>query len=71
MEDWRLEITLYNGEILEFKFDTLDKCYQFTKQFIKYYIYFDNVMYIKVINNCNFVEINIDKYDIDNYRFEI
>ena len=71
MEDWILEITLYNGEILQFKFDTLDKCYQFTKQFIDYYLYFDNIMNIIVVDNCNFVEINIDKYNIDNYSFEI
>lgn len=71
MEDWRLEIVLYNGEILEFKFDTLDETYQFTKQFIDYYLYIDNIMNIKVIENCNFVEINIDKYNIDNYSFEV
>ena len=34
--------------------------------FINYLI----ILY-QVIDNCNFVEINIDKYDIDNYRFEV
>lgn len=71
MEDWRLEVTLYNGEILEFKFDTLDETYQFTKQFIEHYLTITDIMDIKVIDNCNFVVINIDKYDIDNYSFEV
>ena len=63
MEDWRLEIYLIDGEILEFKFDSLDEIYNFTRLYLKSTLSIHNIKSVIVTDNCEFISLEVNKYD--------
>ena len=68
MEDWRLEIYLIDGEILEFKFDSLDEIYNFTRLYLKTTLSIHNIKSVIVTDNCEFISLEVNKYDIDDWK---
>ena len=68
MEDWRLEITLYTGEIFEFKFENLDDVYNFTRQYLRTTLSLQDIKTVIIIDNCAFISLEIDKYNVDNWK---
>lgn len=68
MEDWILEICLYTGEIFEFKFESLDEIYNFTKQYLRTTLSLQDIKTVIIIDNCAFISLEIDKYNVDNWK---